>query len=168
MEDIGDGYQLHESRPVRWQEVIGWTESSTRYPAFAASLQESRRKILIAVYAIEDRRDILRDASSAASKHRWQTRDAYDASARNLSISDEEVAVLSNAAWWAEQDYARADRAHNALFAAGWRMRDKLAVVDRDLQKVAVTTNAHWHAARCQICKDAELALAALEARGPR
>ena len=83
-------------------------------------------------------------------------------------MSDEDVAVLSNAAWWAQADYARADRAYTALFNAAYRMGERLAEFDRADKHESVPVAAHWHGPHCQTCKDANLALAALEERGPK
>ena len=171
-EDIGDGYRSHQPRAPKWQEVIGWTDSQTMYPqwgiAAVEAAREERRRILRAVYACEDRSALLRDASSVASRLRWETRDAHEAAQRNWQVSDEEVETLSNAAWWAAFDYARADRAYNASFTAAYRMRDKLSEFDKKDKHESVVVPAHWHGAHCQTCKDANLALAALEERGPK
>ena len=171
-EGDGDGYQIHGSRPTKWQSVVGWTDSQTRYPQWCRgaveAAREERRRILRMVYAIEDRCALLREASSAASRVRWETRDAYDAAARNRAVSDEEVTSLSNAAWWAAADYARADRAYNALSTAGYRMRERLTEFDRADKHEHVVVPAHWHGPHCQTCKDANAVLAALEERGPK
>ena len=171
-EDIGDGYRSHEPRMPRWQDIIGWTDSQTMHPEWGKPAVEAaraaRRQILRAVYACEDRHAILRDASSVASRLRWQTRDAHEAAQRNRQVSDEEVETLSNAAWWAAFDYARADRAYNAVFTAAYRMRERLAEFDKNDQHEHVLVPAHWHGPHCQTCKDANLALAALEERGPK
>jgi len=172
MEDIGDGYRSHEPRLPRLEEVIGWTDSRTLHPewgvAAVEAAREERRRILKMVYAIEERRDALREASSAASRVRWETRDAYDKAAANRAVPDEEVEVLSNTAWWAEQDYLRADRAYNALFSAASRMRERLSAFDKADNHESVVVPAHWHGPHCQTCKDASLVLQALEERGPR
>jgi len=164
----GDGYQIHGSRRVRWQDHIGWISSSTVYPTWGAYLVEERRRLLNCSYRIEERRNALREASSAASAYRWQTRDAYDKAAANRSISDKDVEVLSNTAWWAEQDYLRADKACNALFNALWKWQEKIRDIDKILEKIAITTPPHWHSSNCGICKEAAAALAALEERGPK
>jgi len=171
-EGDGDGYQIHGSRPIKWQSVIGWTDSTTLYPnwgiAAVEAAREERRRILRMVYAIEDRRNILREASSKASRYRWETRDAYDKAAANRSISDEQVETLSNAAWWAEQDYIRAERGNSALFAAYFRMQERLSEFDKQDRHESVVIPAHWHGPYCQTCKDANAVLAALEERGPK
>lgn len=171
-EDIGDGYRSHQPRMPRWQEVIGWTDSRTLHPQWAVpaveAAREERRRILRMVYAIEDRCALLRDASSAASHLRWEKRDAFEAAQRNRAVSDQEVEVLSNAAWWAQADYDRANRAYNAISAAAYRMQDKLSAFDKADNHEHVSVGAHWHGPHCQTCKDANAALAALEERGPK
>ena len=172
MEDIGDGYRSHEPRRPRLREVMGRMDSETIYPAWGVAAvkaaREERRRIQGWLYAIRDRRDLLRDASFAASRYRWETRDAYDKAAANQAVPDEEVEILSNTAWWAEQDYLRADRAYNALFDAYTRMRDRLTDFDARDKHEHVIVPAHWHGPHCQTCKDASLVLQALEERGPR
>jgi len=171
-EGDGDGYRPVDARKHRWQENIGWTDSRTLYPNWGVAAVEAavteRRRILKMVYTIEDRRAIMRDRSSAASRYRWETRDAYDKAAANRSVSDEAVEVLSNAAWWAEFDYNRAERANSALFTAYLRMQERLSEFDRADRHESVVIPAHWHGPYCQTCKDANAVLAALEERGPK
>jgi hypothetical protein len=165
-EGDGDGYRPVDASKHRWQTNIGWTDSRTLYPNWGIAAVEAavteRRRILRMVYAIEDRRNIMRDRSSVASKYRWETRDAYDAAAKNRSITDAEVEVLSNTAWWAEQDYIRAERANSALFTASMRMQERLEAFDKADKHESVVVSAHWHGPHCQTCKDANLVLQAL------
>ena len=172
MEDIGDGYRSHEPRPTRWQEVIGRTDGCKLYPEWVKpaveAAREERRRILRMVAAIEERKRLVGNLSDETSRLRWQTRDDHEAAQRNRAVSDEAVEVLSNAAWWAAFDNARAERAHSALFDAVWRMRERLAAFDRAHNYEHVVVGAHWHGPHCQTCKDANLALKALEERGPR
>ena len=171
-EDIGDGYRSHEPRAPKWQGLTSQTPELRLYPEWVKPAMEAarvaRRAILKAISAIEDRKAILSDASWEASRLRWETRDAHEAAQRDRAVSDEDVAILSNAAWWAAFDYARAEKAHSALFDAVYRMRDRLEAFDKADKHEHVLVAAHWHEYGCQTCKDANLALAALEERGPK
>ena len=172
MEDIGDGYRRHEPRAPKWQGLTSQMPQRKLYPEWGkpavAAAGVARRLLLVAISATEERKRIIDDAQSDASRARWQTRNAFEAAQRNRAVSDEDVAVLSNTAWWAEADYARASRADSALFDAVYRMRERLSAFDKADKHECVVVPAHWHEYGCQTCKDASLALAALEARGPR
>ena len=171
-EDIGDGYRSHEPRAPKWQGLTSQTQLRRLYPEWVKPAMEAarvaRRAILKAISAIEERKRVVRDASSVASQLRWEKRDAFETAQRDRAVSDEDVAVLSNAAWWAQVDYDRAERAHSALFTAAYRMQDRLEAFDKADKHEHVVVPAHWHEYGCQTCKDANLALAALEERGPK
>ena len=172
MEDIGDGYRSHELRPTRWQEIIGRTDVCRLYPEWVKPAVEAarveRRRLLIAISAAEERKRLMGEVSDEASRLRWETRNAHEAGQRNRAVSDEDVEVLSDTAWWAQAEYNRTDRAYTALCNALYRTRERLEAFDKASTHEHVSVAAHWHGPHCQTCKDANLALQALEARGPR